>query len=46
MRINILDHCLPNKRNRNETWGRPSELSGAQQAARCLYVVGTEPMLF
>ena len=29
-----------NKRNRNETWGRPSELSGVRQAARCLYDAG------
>ena len=28
------------RRNRNETWGGPSELSGARQAARCLYDAG------
>ena len=32
--------CLPNKRNRNETWGGPSELSGVRQAAWCLYDAG------
>ena len=31
---------LPPKRNRNETWGGPSELSGVRQAARCLYDAG------
>ena len=35
--VNKRNHCLPNKRNRNETWSRPSELSGARQAARCPY---------
>ena len=34
------NHCWPNKRNRNETWGGPSELSGVWQAARCLYGAG------
>ena len=35
--LNRRNHCWPNKRNRNETWGGPSELSGVRQAARCLY---------
>ena len=34
------NHCWPNKRNRNETWGGPSELSGVRQAAWCLYDAG------
>ena len=32
--------ACPQRRNRNETWGGPSELSGARQAARCLYDAG------
>ena len=31
------NHCWPNKRNRNETWGRPRELSGVRHDARYLY---------
>ena len=31
---------IKRKRNRNETWGGPSELSGVRQAARCLYNAG------
>ena len=38
--INRRNHCWPNKRNRNETWGEPSELSGVRQAAWCLYGAG------
>ena len=38
--LNRRNHCWPNKRNRNETWGGPSELSGARQADRCLYGAG------
>ena len=38
--LNRRNHCLPNKRSRNETWGGPSELSGVWQAARCLYDAG------
>ena len=32
--------AFSNKRNRNETLGGPSELSGVRQAARCLYSAG------
>ena len=32
--------ACPQRRNRNETWGGPSELSGVRQAARCLYDAG------
>ena len=38
--LNRRNHCWPNKRNRNETLGGPSELSGVRQAARCLYSAG------
>ena len=38
--LNRRNHCWPNKRNRNETWGGASELSGVRQAVRCLYDAG------